>query len=340
MNTRFCDPDADAGGDGTTNALTGVNCAYKSLSIWEAARQAVLAEVEECICESNGGAHTADTTALIIDGWTTTSAFYIYIHTSAAGRHAGVYNTGKYRLQLAADYDYIFTITEEFVRVEGLQVYNTGTPNSGCIVLNYASAGETRISHNIVKVISSEARNGIELAPAASSTIKIWNNVIYNFYAGIFFSFGNAGQVIAIYNNTVVDCSGKGIDVDDSVGDVSLYLKNNLVQGAVTNYFITAFTTRNYKTNLSEDATVPATSPDTGTASTAITFVDETGDNFGLTASLAGTNLSTDADGKINIATDIKGVTRTEWSIGAFEYVAAGGLSIPVAMMTYREKRS
>ena len=101
-NIRYVDVDADAGGNGTTNALTGANCAYKSLSIWEAARQTDLVTgdiIEQCICESNGGSHTADTTAAVIDGWTTDATRYIDIKTSAAGRHDGKWNTGKYRIE-------------------------------------------------------------------------------------------------------------------------------------------------------------------------------------------------------------------------------------------------
>lgn len=42
INTRYVDPDAAAGGDGTTAALEGATCAYQSLFAWEAVATAIL----------------------------------------------------------------------------------------------------------------------------------------------------------------------------------------------------------------------------------------------------------------------------------------------------------
>jgi len=284
----------------------------------------------------------ADTGMLTITGWTTGADNYISFVVNSAYRHIGVYDAAKAKIAFANNYGYVITITEEFVRIDGLQVINSGTPNAGVIYGNQAGTGEIRINNCILACSAgvSSDRRGVNLDDIASNNnvFKIWNNVIYNCQGGIWMEYTTGtGHIFAIYNNTIIDSGAyAGIRIIDAVGDMSVYLKNNLIQGANTNYNVTAFTTRNYKTNLSEDATAPTTSPDTGTINTAITFADEPGDNFGLVGTLPGTNLSTDADGFINITTDIKGVTRNEWSIGAFEYVAAGGLSIPVAMQNMR----
>lgn len=121
MITRYVNPGSAPGGDGTTNATSGANRAYNSLFDWEAARQAVLADVEECICETDG---TADTTAVTIDGWTTTASFYIDIKTSAGHRHNGTFQTSKYRIQ-GTNLSQIILNNEDYVRFTGLQVQIT-----------------------------------------------------------------------------------------------------------------------------------------------------------------------------------------------------------------------
>jgi len=284
----------------------------------------------------------ADVAVLTINGWTTGVNNWIEFISHSTFRHAGVYDANKTKLAVASNYAYLNTITEEFVRFDGIQFVNSGTPSPGGINVNFTGTGEIRVSNCLIfnSVVVSGDRAGIILDDVlgASSVVKIWNNVIWDQRIGIGIDFTtNTGHILAIYNNTIIDCgtSGgySGFRIVDSAADILLYMKNNLVNHSLgyINYNVTAFTTRNYKTNLSEDATAPTTSPDTGTINTAITFADEAGKNFGLVGTLPGTNLSADPDGFINITTDIKGVTRTEWSIGAFEYVAADGLSIPVA---------
>ena len=99
-----------------------------------------------------------------------------------------------------------------------------------------------------------------------------------------------------------------------------MYLKNNCVQGAATNYSGPQGTTA---TNLSEDAT----SPEVGLRSKVVSFVDEANDDFHLasgdtSAKDAGTDLS--ADGQLAFSDDIDGATRSgSWDIGADEAAAA-----------------
>src|SRR5688500_12960810 len=116
MATRYVNTASTPGGDGTTNATVGANRAYASLSEWEGARNAVLSEVEEVICEGSA----ADTAALTIVGWTTSAANYISIRTDTAGRHDGKWNTSKYRLYVENSTP--INQQEDYVRIEGLQI--------------------------------------------------------------------------------------------------------------------------------------------------------------------------------------------------------------------------
>ena len=123
-NTRYVDPNAAAGGDGTTNALSGANCAYKSLAIWEAARQGDLVSgdiIEKVICSSDdaGSTHLADTTACTIDGWTTSATQYILVE--AATSHGGQWNTSTYRRVVSMWGGPCLLTREAYTRFVGLQ---------------------------------------------------------------------------------------------------------------------------------------------------------------------------------------------------------------------------
>jgi len=326
-NIRYCDPDAEVGGNGTTNALTGANCAYKSLAIWEAARQAVLTDIEECVCESNGGSHTADTTAVIIDGWTTTSSYYIYIHTSAAGRHDGKWNTGKYRLAFAsASNSYAIAVSESYVRIVGLQISADSTSTNTCepigFTISIGSSSYYIVSHSILKGINDAYGSGIYLNNAIG---RIYNNIIYdmtgNTSYGVYTNVG-APAAIYIYNNTFVNCD-YGIR-----GTAYAYAKNNVFRSnalAPT----TNMTAANCGYNATDAASLGYTAQTGDRVSQTFTFADEAGDDFHLAANDAGArNYGISDPGSGLFSDDIDGQTRpgeSVWDIGADEYVVAGG---------------
>ncbi len=275
-----------------------------------------------------------DQTAVTIDGWTTDATRYIKVYTpnnistevNQSQRHQGKWSTGRYSLSVNSNYDFALTIGEQYVRIEGLQILNSGTINAGGVHYAPPSAGELQFSYNIVKVAiqTSAARAVFDLnystSPAAGSTVKMWNNILYDGgYAGILWDFGNSGQTFIIYNNTLVDTTTEGIRILGPSGSVNLYLKNNLIQGSATNYYVTNFTNYQHSNNISEDTT----SPDSSYWSKAVTFLDEANDDFHLSntdtnAKDQGTDLS--GDPYLAFTTDIDGSTRTgTWDIGADE---------------------
>jgi len=202
--TRYVNPGASAGGDGTTNALTsGDNThAYASLSAWEAAQAQDLDagnNIAECICETDG---TADTTLLTIDGWTTSATDYIDIKTSAGHRHAGLWNTAKYRLSVSGNFTPALDNLEGNVRITGLQIENTSA-NPSYIVRSDGGSGPTTGDVYIVNCLLRDSITaGLEIK---DGTYFVRNCAIYqNTGSGINIPFGNGGTTATISNCTVV----------------------------------------------------------------------------------------------------------------------------------------
>lgn len=333
-NVRYVDVDAEVGGDGTTNALSGANCAYRSLSIWEAARQADLPTgdiIEQCICESSHANHTADTTATTIDGWTTDATRYIEIKTSTGARHDGTWNTAKYRLVLAASGHCILAV-ENDVRIEGLQLapYGTATLNRWAFVSTATGSVTYRISKCLITPAAGSAQydGGIKFATGPTGgSAYIWDTVIYGFInnaAAHGIHIEDVDVSAYLYNLTISSC-GRGVK---NAGTVTL--KNCLFNACTVDAIGTITDTYCATTN---DNTKGLTAAGTG-------------NRFSITAHFLGAadfhldSTFTDAidygtadPGSGLFSDDIDGVTRSgTWDIGADEYVAAGGLSIPVAM--------
>jgi len=302
---------------------------YTSLSAWEAGMQKNLVTADEIsVAECYS---MQDTASVSVDGWTTDSTRYIYIYTPGSERHDGKYNTSKYRLETSGNN--VLEIPEDYVRVKGLQIVLTGADSSNTRRAVYSQTGTTsdrRIEECVIKDLGSgtATRTGIE---ALYGTIYLYNNIVYDFKDYGINSYWWSSATWYVYNNTVYGC---GLGINRSGGD-TVYLKNNLCNSNTTDY---SGTFTNATTNLSEDAT----SPNTALRNKAVTFVDEAGDDFHLASSDtnakdAGTDLSADSDSPYDISMDIDGVTRSgTWDIGADEYVAAGGLSIPIAQYYYQ----
>lgn len=149
-------------------------------------------------------------------------------------------------------------------------------------------------------------------------------------------SGGNAGEEIIAYNNGAYG-GVYGFRFDGNGTGDARYFKNNWSQGNTTGYFTSdAATTAVYTTNLTEDAT----SPNAGLRNLVITFTNEGTQDFTLaagdtSAQGAGTDLSTDPDGKYSFSTDLQGQTRTApWDIGPLEVATATPTPTPTPTPT------
>ncbi|MCK4945950.1 MAG: hypothetical protein KAS59_06785, partial [Alphaproteobacteria bacterium] len=278
-------------------------------------------------CRSSAG--TADTTAVIIDGWTTLDTNYIKIYTEAENRHSGIWSESVYRLSgtVAANDTYILDIKENYVEVEGLQISLTNSGGyTGCKAVNIDSqvaSSEISLNSNIIKGVISEVNSeatGI-YANGVDIIAKIYNNIIYDFVNGT--TANTAGIVTAtggtyyLYNNSLID-NYLGINI----GAGTAAAKNNIVKGSgdVNAYIGTFAVGTDYNAT---DITDEIGSGSNNQILQTFLFVNESGDDFHLaaidtSARNSGTDLS--ADVNLSISDDIDGNIRLgAWDIGADE---------------------
>lgn len=285
----------------------------------------------------------ADTTAVTIDGWTTSPPNYIKIYTpnntttevNVSQRHSGVWDTTKYRIEHNGD-DSVIALYDEYVHIDGLQLKKISTgaqwPKGIRIGINSLNS-DVKISNNIIRADLTGLTNnggGIAYTYNSSSKVEIWNNVIYDWIGGAGgIDFGIAAQTgvgnyktYYVYNNTIYNCEW-GINQN---GATTLISKNNVVYNNGTDYsgtFDSASTN-----NLSKDATAPAFG--TYYRNATVAFADESNDDFHLSpadtgARELGADLSDDA--YLSFQNDIDGEHRggdpdgSPWDIGADEYV-------------------
>jgi len=317
---------------------------YTSLFDWEAAQQADIdtsntIAVAKCRC--TGG--TADTTAVTIDGWTTSAADYIKVWTDTAEsyRHNGTYQTGnKYRHTFTATSDSVqsnLSISEQFVRVIGIQFQVTNNGYTWCGAYISGASLDTSTSliifdSCIVKsIITGASRETYGLVGRSANTANHYfiNNIVYNNTGATGQSISGGGQnsVNIYYNNSLVDCT-LGIGLCALNTDK---VKNNLFSGCTTAMPGTAAAGSGYNVTNLASLGYTVTGGATGDRlSKSFTFADSGADDFHLAAADTdcigyGTNLYNDAN--YPFQTDIDGQDRggaaASWDIGADEYVSS-----------------
>lgn len=344
LNIRYIDRDSAAGGDGTTNALSGATAAYQSMSIWENARDDFgdlvgLDTIEEAVADSTSGSHTADTTGTQILGWTTGSANYIYVHTPTSSRHGGKWDTTKYRIVSGASY--CISINEDYVRLEGLQCSASANISYGYNFTASTVNADVYISDNVVNGLG-YVRYGINLQPIINGTTTIFMNVYNNVISGAtqntdgtaILAGGKDGTgVYKVMNNTAFDCD-RGYWF--SVGPYSALLTNNLSASSTGNGFQNiARVTVTTEYNASSDATADDDGGTGNRISQTFSFADISNNDFHLTSSDAGAkDFGLTDPGSGLFSDDIDGQTRTgSWDIGADEYVTVVvGSSTPIRL--------
>jgi hypothetical protein len=277
----------------------------------------------------------ADTTAVLVDGYTTGANNYIHIYTptdtftecNQRQRHYGTWDNSKYSLDITDSY--AIQITDNYVNVDGLQIKVTassGTNANGIMTPNNDfGTGEIRISNNI---LSGSLSGTVDYTDALSLRADnvgmvhyVWNNIAYGWsragstITGAYYSEDSAAYV---YNNTAADCM-QGLY---KAGAGSLIAINNIVKGSgdADAYVGTFAAGTDYNATDGADDIGVGTHNRTGRT---IVFVDENNNDFriapiDMSVKDAGADLS--ADVNLSFSTDIQGQTRSgSWDIGADE---------------------
>jgi len=312
--TYYVDTDVSGGaGDGSSWAN-----AYSSLNAAEAARNADITAVGiiTFLCR---GSTNADTTAVAIDGWTTDATHYVVVSVDSEDRHAGTWSDTKYRLATASNARTLF-INENYTIVDGVQLSKNSYTNIGVIGVN---AGTATVKSCILKVVGTE--QFLFATSGGAGTVEVRNSILY---ASVRYGFYlNSSGTVNLNNVTVAGCPRHG--VQRVAGTVNCNNVASIGNGDNSTYF--CFSGTITKTNCaSTDTTADGTNCETGIAHSTSTFVNVTAgsQDYHLVSGSGLIDQGSDLSG--TFTTDIDGETRSgTWDIGADEYVAAGGASIP-----------
>jgi len=271
------------------------------------------------VAKIDGTWTSPDTTPVTIDGWTTDADHYIRIYTTETARHDGKWDESKYRLEVAGT-EYgtkALYILEPFVKIEGLQIKITGTYESThAIYTGEVTGAVIEISKNIIRSTVSNLCYGIRNYNT-NGTIKVWNNIIYDFDTTNSVGIKQYTNYAYIYANTVYNCE---TGIQQQVATV--VVKNNIVQNCTDGFSGSFDSVSDY--NISD---ISGDAPGANSKTCTVSFVDEVNDDFHLAsndtcAKDSGVDLSSDPN--LAFSDDIDGETRSgTWDIGADEYVAA-----------------
>lgn len=308
-----------------TKTIKAAGGDYTSLSAWEAGEQANITGLGPSIAECYS---MADTTAVVIAGWTTTAADYIRIYTPITERHDGKWNTAKYRLSVANATAIL--IQEDYVRLEGIQleVNAANAANQFGISISGITAtnNEIHISHTIARTHTNTSFTTNALSISDTDTIfKVWNCVFH--HRGGTTSGSDRAVSISSATGWIYNCTVYGGQTGIRITGGTNVAKNTVFAGSGSNDIsVTAGTlTCNYC--ITEDGTCPVDTGNQRNVTVAsMVFADVTNTDFhiGATSTLEdqGTDLSADAN--LAFSDDIDGVARSgTWDVGADEITSS-----------------
>ncbi len=310
---------------------------YSTISAWEAGQQGDLVAADE-IRQAEVYAFN-DTTVAVIAGSTTDATRYLRVYVKTGEGHAGYWDTTKFWMSQTNPTNGCISITDLFVRVEGIQfqtTYNTtGLYVAGIGVGVVASAtNDIRVGYCLFKGITSGGSGenfGVFIADSSNGwpIVSVYNCVAFDFY-DVDFPDSPIGALVAnyfgfprIYNCTAHNC-GAGILYDYHVFGDNVIRNCAAFCWQINAFFVDYSTTATYtncRNNSSGDGTAPGTNstvispnPFLSETSTSAFFLD-----IGPTPTLRNVGMDDPASGIFS--DDIRRRPRVStWDIGANEY--------------------
>ena len=228
MMIRYVNTASTVGGDGTTNATTGANRAFKSLLDAINSLPAVLTMPVVIYCDGAGGPDTTPVNQTPFD-MVTSAANYLLITTNAANRATVPHDPARYTL-MGTNTSVLYNNIPSHIRIDGIQVQLTISNGGTFIGIKTSNANEVatdidaRISNTVVKCVVSNG-NAIGFntrfpSPGAGGSVSVWNSVAYGCTTGFNSDFPGAVYVNnTSYNNNFgyVDDSGNAMKVINSL---------------------------------------------------------------------------------------------------------------------------
>lgn len=337
-NTRYVDPDAAAGGDGTTNALSGANCAYQSLNLWEAARDdfgnlAGLDTIEQVIVDSNGALHTADTTAFTVNGFTTARGNYVEI--IGAEYPGAAWSDSMYRLSTDG---YPVRLADEYIRVSKIQAERSVANLEGQYTFNIdsiaAGGSEYFLSYLFLRTAVSDIyyTSSLRLADTDIGTTTIWNVISQN--RGIKTNNNATGGYLLVGGplyvaNSTFTGGYYGLRCFANTGNDIYYRNIIAAESSNSNYLFATGPVYDIAHCASEDASVDDKGGYNLYTNQTFSFTATSTSDFHLLSSDTGAlNKGADMTATTSVFSftdDIENETRSgTWDIGGDEYVAGG----------------
>jgi hypothetical protein len=308
----------------TDEAYTIVR-AYNDLQSWETARQGNLVadgRVEVAVAWDDGDF----TSALTIDGSTTSAMNYMAITVPSGQRHNGQSGAGAV-LDMSNTATGI-TVSDDYVRISWLQVRRTGGASlrSGVMVSN--AAGVVLDGLLIYDFNGAAGIYGVCAAPNGSATVR--NCVVYD-GTGSGLITAAASSTLTVESCTVYGITGRG--VYESAGTITA--TNTIAMDCSTEDFSSGVT-QSY--NMSSDASASGAGSLPGrTASDELVYV--LAGNWNLHLKPGSDAVDAGSDLSASFTTDVDHGTRAApWDIGADEHgVSGAGQKLTPRIASWRE---
>ena len=316
MGTFYVHPGSTSGGDGTTDATTGPNRAYPSLSDFDANEAGGTAHT--VICTSSSGNRSDTTTVTFGTDWTAK----VTIQPDSANRVTGsALDSNKYVHAPASGFTTLVNIQCHDLEIDGIQLDGSGASSATTVGIGTGSTSKETLIRNCV-ICGSPGWRAVDHTGIAFDRFEVRNCWIYGQSrntTAVNFEYNTAGgnKDVFLYNNTVVDCS---TGIVTSIGYTHTW-RNNAVDDCATCFSGSAGTTSN---NTSSDAT----SPDGASwRNITITWTDAANDDYSFASSETDLyNNGFDLSGSFTDSGN--GETRpqgTDFDVGAYELAVAGG---------------
>jgi parallel beta-helix repeat protein len=334
----YVNPAATTGGDGTADSLTGGTCAFQTLNSAitsiagnETGSGAGNSGDNVTIrCSGNTG-NWVDSTAVLVSGFTTGINLIIEGYNgSYTGRQLGDnYDaTNCYAVENSASFAQAYDMRWSGAITRYLQINQKNSTNNNHTVTNGgAPRQETYDSCRVRHTKSNASKYGVAfyLDSVVTGTTTIKNCTIEgNGNASTTGIHNKDADGLEVYNNTIYDC-GIGVLLATSS---NIVIQNTAIAGCTDDWSgSVSGGTQSYNAD-SNDGDTPGTNNQTLSTTLTDEFTSPSTGDFTVASDGASNNIWDNGTSGGSIPTvDINGTSRSNYSIGAWEYVSAGGVT-------------